>query len=556
MTITTRFALAALAALTLAPATASAQDVVPLAGQGENIQPIARVLIPQATEVEVAGDWAFVATDKGEEGEGGLVIVNIADPTKPFIEGRWTGEMGDLRDASFGDVDLSPDANLAVITNAHCTTCSEGNVAWAALLDVTDKAHPKMVGKVVDDGTMDYVHTATLDNKLLYLNPQVWAGYTQPGNGHITVFDISDPANPVKKTTIDAPGSELGFAHDTFIDHRPDGKTLLYAASAKTSDVIDISDPLNASWLQSATSAYEFSHDVQPNHDRTILVVDDEATSGGQLAEEVSICGKVGSGPASLDFGSVHFFQAAEDGTFANGGLLHLGSFNAPTNVNTGACVAHVFWLAPNENRLTQAYYRTGAFVVDFENPAAAKTLGFFVADGGANYWSNKPHRGYMFATDQDHGLDILRYTGEGGTRWPTTSGPAEIQRSQRQGVPYVAIAGVKSGSLPKPTAATPRTLGRFAFTARVKRVPGKSGKRVSLVLTFTNAKGKRVGRLTVRRTAGRKATVKVTGVAVAARYRWTLKAGKRSVARGRVTAKRASGLSLSPGATLAARAK
>ena len=51
--------------------------------------------------------------------------------------------------------------------------------------------------------------------------------------------------------------------------------------------------------------------------------------------------------------------------------------------------------------------------------------LGWFVADGGAEYWSNKPHRGYMFASDMEHGLDILRYTGEGGTRWPTTAGPA-----------------------------------------------------------------------------------------------------------------------------------
>jgi hypothetical protein len=553
--MTTRSLVGALAALFILAPSAVAQDVVPLAGKGENIQPIARVKIDRVNEVELAGDWAFLSVDKSDAGEGGLAIVNIADPTKPFIEGRWRAESAGLRDAAYGDIDISPNGNLAVLTNAHCSTCAEGAVAWAVLIDTTDKKNPKLLGKVIDDGATDYVHTSTLDNKTLYMNPQVAAFYPQPGNSHVTVVDISDPANPVIKGTIEPPGADLGLAHDSYIDHRPDGKTLMYAASVHKTDVIDVTDPLNSSWLQTSLSTYTISHDVQPNHDRTIIVVDDEGALGGQLDERVSVCGKAGSGPASLDSGSVHFFSAAADGTFASLGALHLGSFNAPTNVNTGACVAHVFWQAPNENRLTQAYYRTGAFVLDYENPADPKMLGWFLAEGGAEYWSNKPHRGYMFASDMEHGLDILRYTGEGGAKWPTTSGPAEIQRSARQGVPYVPIPGAATAALPKPgTSAT--SLGEFKFTARVKRVPGKSGKRTSLALGFTDSKGKSVGKLSVRRAAAKKASVAVRGVAVTGSYRWTLKAGKKVVARGRFTVRRKAGLSLSPGAKLAATAK
>jgi hypothetical protein len=550
-----RSALAALMTLAVLAPAAYAQDVVPLAGTGEDIQPIARVNIPRAGEVEMAGDWAFVATDSTAENQGGLYIVNIADPTRPFIEGKWFADMADLSDSSYGDVDLSPDGNLAVLTNAHCTSCAEGEVHWAALIDTTDKARPKLVGKIVDDGTMDYVHTATLDNKNLYLNPQVAAFFPQPGNAHVTIFDISDPANPQKKGTIASPTSDVGFAHDTYIDHRPDGKTLMYAASVHVSDVIDITDPVASNWLQTATSTYTISHDVQPNHDRSIIIVDDEGAAGGQLDEAVSACGKVGSGPASVDSGSVHFYGAAPDGTFAEGGLLHLGSFNAPTNFNTGACVAHVFWQAPNENRLTQAYYRTGAFVLEFEDPANPTMLGWFVADGDVMYWSHKPHRGYLFASSQEGSLDILRYTGEGGAKWPTTAGPAEIQRSARQGVPYVPIPGGGAGALPTPGEAA-RNVGRISFKTTVKRVPGKRGQRRSLVLTFTNAKGKRVGKLTVKKAARRRATIRVRGVAVAGRYRWTLKAGNKVIKRGRITVKRRSGLTLSPGATLAASAK
>ena len=439
-------AISIVAAFVLSASSASAQEVVPLAGKGENIQPIARVNLEGANEVELAGDWAFVSLDATDAGSGGLGIVNVADPQRPFVQSVWRASDAGIVDASFGDVDLSADGNLAVLTNAHCDECAEGEVVRVALLDVSDKSRPRLVGRIVDDASMDYVHTSTLDGTTLYLNPQVAAFYPQPGNAHISVFDVSDPSRPVKQGVIAPPGADAGLAHDSYVDHRPDGKTLLYAASVHKSDVIDITDPLKSNWLQSATSEYTISHDVQPNHDRSVLIVDDEGAAGGQLDESVSACGKVGDGPASVDSGSLHFFRAAPDGTFADGGVVHLGTFNAPTNVNTGACVAHVFWQAPDENRLTQAYYRTGAFVIDFEDPSAPRMLGWFLADGGAMYWSNKPHRGYLYASNMEGSLDILRYTGEGGTRWPATAGPAEVQRAARQGVPYVPVTST-SGS-------------------------------------------------------------------------------------------------------------
>ena len=524
-----------LASLPGLPATASAQEVVPLTGKGEKFAPIARMKLPGVvTELAVAGDWAFVATDAVEEKCGCLYIINIKDPANPFIEGTFDAAKTELTAQEYGDVDISPDANLAVLTNAH----GDGPT-WAVLIDTTDKANPKLLSKIDDDGTMEYVHTSTLDNNTLYMNPQVAAFFPQPGNAHVTVVDISERSKPVIMGKLTGPASDAGLAHDSYVDHRPDGKTLFYGASVHRSDVFDVTNPAEPTWLQSSSSPhYTISHDVQPNHDRTLIVVDDEGAAGGQLDEGVSACGQVGSGPATITSGSVHFFEAAPDGTFASGGANRLGSFNAPPTVNEGACVAHVFWQAPDQNRLTQAYYNIGAWVIDYTDPAAAEALGHFDADDG-KYWSAKPHNGFLYATNMNGSLDIMRYTGEG---WPANAGPAEIQLSARQGVPYVPITGTtqeppKPGTGPgsKPVA---KAFGRFKFKikAKARKVPGKRGRKTKLKLIFKNATGKRVARKKLKLRARRRAKVKVSGVAAIGTYKWVLKARKRKVARGRFT--------------------
>jgi len=383
-----------------------------------------------------------------------------------------------------------------------------------ALIDVRDKSHPKLVGQIKNDSDVTYVHTSTLDGTTLFTNPSTWLGSPQPGASHVTVFDVSDPANPVKKAKIASPTSEAGFAHDITLDHRPDGKTLMYAASVHFSDVFDATNPLAPTHLQTiATTDGNVSHDVQPNFDRTMLILTDENLAG-QVEPSAAACGKAGSGPASVDVGSVHFHAANPDGTFANEGLTRLGTFYGPPMLAAGYCIAHVIWQAPSENKLTQAYYDAGAWIIDFDDPADAKALGWFKAEEGGTYWANKPHNGYLYASGYGGAtgsLDVLRYTGAG---WPATAGPAEVQRAARHGVPYVPLAGASAPPAP-PKASTERAIGRFAFTARARRVPGRKRARTTLTVTFVKG-GKVVGRVRTKRAAGRTTTVKVRGVAEA----------------------------------------
>src|SRR3712207_3452292 len=96
-------------ALALTLSLAGAAQAAPLAGTGENIQAIATLEIDdsQKNELELAGDYAYVNHDAGMD------IVNIADPANPKVVGEWKCKGG------WGDIDISPDAKIAVFPKAH-----------------------------------------------------------------------------------------------------------------------------------------------------------------------------------------------------------------------------------------------------------------------------------------------------------------------------------------------------------------------------------------------------------------------------------------------------
>ncbi len=119
------------------------------------------------------------------------------------------------------------------------------------------------------------------------------------------------------------------------------------------------------------------------------------------------------------------------------------------------------------------------------------------------------------------------------------------VQRSARQGVPYVPIrrefapAGDPSpapGGSPRnpagPAAPTgkPRKLGPVRFVAKLLRLKGRRrGARIPVVIEIRSHHGVVVERFTVTRRARRPAHVKVRGFGFTGRYAW------RAVGRGRL---------------------
>ena len=478
-------------------ATALAVDP-PLEGIGENVEIVANVplapdaMVPggandedfavHASDIELAGDYAYVGSYTQ-----GMVIVNIsscADPKKPelckpFVESAYPCSGGQF------DVQLNPEATVAVVAHESASAdkaCHPGEEG-AAIIDISDKKNPREVAFISDtapDGAPsgvveDGAHNVTLDWPNLYIDQ-----YTQT-YGRAEVFSLggqpgASPSNPVKIGELSVPieNGQSGF-HDSFPLHRPDGKNLLYAASIQKSDIVDIDDPTKPEIVQTIVDPQVgISHGAEPNFDRSLLIITDEygggsgvGACGGNPAAEVpeDAPGQI-TQPASL--GAVHFYNLNSDGLVGAGGTDKAGIFNIVLQPNEpeqvaaeAGCTSHVFWQAPDQNRMTIAWYGRGTRIVDFSDPANPKQLGFFVPTGGET-WSAKPHRGFIFTGDTIRGMDVLRYTGEGGNAWPTTSGPAELQRGATQ------ASGPNTGK--------PATTGRrLVILRRSRRARGRS---------------------------------------------------------------------------------
>jgi hypothetical protein len=457
------------------------------------------------------------------------VIVDISNPLQPKRVGKFDCPGGQ------NDIQLSPDGRylaLAVETTANkCHPNDEGT----SIIDVSDPTRPMEVAWIGQDKLVDGSHNNTLDWPRLYVN-QYTNTYSK-----LEIFDLSTPSQPKKIGGIDYGGQDSH--HDLIVDHRPDGKSFAYAASINFTDVIDVTKP-EAPVLRERIRdpQLSISHQAEPNFDRTLLLATDEYGGGAG----VGACGGRGdarvpvpgvppqlSDPASL--GALHIYRLAPDGTIAGeNGLDKASTFNIPYQPNEdpeAGCTIHVFWQAPDQNRMVTAWYGRGTRVVDYSDPANPKQLAWYVPTGG-DTWSAKPHNGYIFAGDIIRGLDVFKYTGENGAAWPATAGAAEVQRARVQGAaaPNPTGTGQPGGGQQQ----GPRTrVGRRAVTKHV-RIPNGRDKKVTLVLSFYDSKKRLQTRLRLRARDGRIARVRAQVAGLAGHYRYTIRLGDRGRMLGR----------------------
>jgi hypothetical protein len=584
----------------------------PLTGVGENMEIVANVPIDFGADIELHGDYAYVSTygtctgstpapgtpppGGCTPGTGGVTVIDISNPEQPERVGLFDCAGGQ------NDVQLSPDGKwLAMAIETRNNACHPGEEG-SVVISLEDPENPEEVAflPVFDrEGNYEGSHNHTIDWPYLYINQ-----YVDEYN-KIDIFDLSDPENPERLDPIEYDDPAEGFTttspHDLIVEHRDDGKDYLYASSGnQTSDVIDVTDPRDPVILQRVVDpAVDFAHQSELNHDSSLNLITDEYRGGG----EARACGKTPTqdGPRDVppdnDFGdrnnlgALYFYRTNADGLLqSNGGRpVVAGTYNLP--LQTGGidptlgqgCTVHIYWQAPDENRLVVSWYGKGSRVVDFSNPARAKELGWFIPTG-ADTWSAKPHNGYIFTGDIARGFDVLRYTGEDGERWPSTAGPAEVQRAEQQGQAPPPGAGSTDSAQNNPAVtgeatvntnpgpirlasgnsrpgfkrklARERKLGGATFSRRLTLgTTARSAGKVTL--TIRSAKGTIVSRVRAPVKAGRSSVrvrAQITGVR--GTYRWSAKYAGERVGKGRfkVAGKPAAAAQLKANQTLVCR--
>ena len=526
---------------------AASVDPQPLTGEGQNLELVANVPIDPgsqgvaASDLELHGNHAFV----GSYGEG-VVIVDISDPRNPRRAGKFNCPGGQ------NDIQLSPDGRyLALAVETTSNKCHPGDEG-TAILDVSDPTAPVELAWIGQDKLVDGSHNNTLDWPYLYVD-QYTNTYSK-----LEIFSLADPRNPKKVGGIDYGGQDSH--HDLIVDHRPDGKSFAYAASINFSDVIDVTDVTKPVLRERIRDPQvSISHQAEPNHDRSLLLVTDEFGGGaagpgcgGNPAATVPGTEAIPTqlrDPASL--GALHLYKLEPNGDLAGAnGLQKAGMFNIPYQAQDDpakGCTIHVFWQAPDQNRITTAWYGRGTRVVDFSNPAQPKELAWFVPTNG-DTWSAKPHNGYIYSGDIVRGLDVFRYTGEGGEAWPATAGPAEAQRVRQQGASQQSGGGSGSGAGTPLAPAQPsrdgRAQGRRTWKTKVRVPNRRRSKRATLVVTFQDRAGRIVTRVRKRVRDNGRRKLKGSLAGLAGRYKFTVRLGDRGkiLKRGRVTVKRQAG--------------
>lgn len=521
-----------------------------LTGRGENMRLVANIPIDFGSDIELHGNYAYVGTygyckpDNTPSdppagtpapgyctpGTGGITVIDISNPEQPKVAGLFDCAGGQ------NDVQLSPDGKWAVMAiefrNNQCHPGEEGTV----VISLADPENPREVAWLpirTPAGAFIGSHNNTLDWPVLYIDQYV-SSYNR-----IQRFDLTNPAAPRELPAIQYGPPQSGFGttapHDLIVDHRPDGRDLLYASSGNnTADVIDVSNPEvfepDDILQRGVDPAITFAHQAESNHDRSLLLVTDEYRGGG----ESRACGKtsiddtprgIPTTPASSDrsnLGALYFYKLNTDGTIRGDGTAQgmdvAGTYNIPLQTGdmesgnprghnafrSQGCTIHIFWQAPDENRLVASWYGRGVHVADFTDPSRTMDLGWFIPDG-SSIWSAKPHNGYIFTGDTSRGFDVLQYTGERGRRWPTTAGPAEVQRAKIQGATPPAGALESESAMNRPATVFNTNPG----PARLATDSGTEGFRKDL-------KASRLGGVTLKRSLRLGSTSRRSGTAVA----------------------------------------
>lgn len=382
-------------------------------------------------ELALAGPWAFVSNMGPDRG---FSIVDVSDPTRPrhvsdFVPGDFMN-VGAAGAGSYWDVSVVPDGNLAILSAqalahpplAPQRTNEQGGGLF--LVDTSDKPRPRLeyFTPVVDP---DALIKVGVHNANPFEVGDKWYVAATTANGKTYIYELVGEAPRRSLRLV----SSLTGMHDTAVQVHPiTGKPLLYTATGGVYvwDLSDPARPLRLSFLPNGPQLNSY-HETIPSD---VLIDGRHYTiAGGESAE-----------------GNPTLFTLIDTTDPESPEIA--GTWRLPGNVRGPGAGLYTFSghnFDADHGRLYIGHYHAGVWVVDFSNATSARQpfpLAFYqphnealyaprttkVADNPSVWRATLHDDGYVYATDTNSGLYVLRFTGPPSPLLGATVHPTNIR--------------------------------------------------------------------------------------------------------------------------------
>jgi hypothetical protein len=425
-----RLALATAALTAVLPAGARALPPTPLTTvtASKNVHLVTNVPTGVGVGGKFAGHYYFQTTARSVTysapdgvSDGGLWVFDVANPESPQVVSHlplpvWENE----------DVDLSVKRHVLLISADRKKTVSQVNTSPVVggqlfVYDITDLAHPLLKSTVSMPSTVGTAKDGTplggpghIANCILDCS---YAYLTGSRDGSVHVVDLRDLANPKVVGKIKSPaGADTGYwtpgiVHDVNVDAKG---YVWMTGSGGTAMYAPVKDPLHPVLVASTSKSDNARTDSYIHHNS--LRLDD----GTVLVGEESFNGCGGDAPIEPDDEVGGRFQSWHiDAKAKRLRPLALYMQKVP---GVSTCSSH--WFDVNKNTVVaDAWYEGGVRFLDLTNPGRVRQVGYLrTSDGAASQAQYVPgHPDLVYVSDYLRGLDVIRIDG-GGRRAKTVT--------------------------------------------------------------------------------------------------------------------------------------
>jgi hypothetical protein len=419
------------AALALVPpAPASAQAQAPKTWNTELVGHVAPRREGPFADVWAHRDTAYLGSLRSGDCRppNGVWAIDLRDPAKPRPLASFAKFPGsDGQDVWVGAVRTAAfRGDLAVVGIQRCAR-QEASFAGLALYDVSDPARPRPLGQLAS-GLSVGVHELGVvqrsDGRVLVLAAVSYSFQLSKGRlGDLRIIDVTDPRRPRQvadwDVRRDGPAATRGqlaarrdvFAHSAWPFDR--GRKLFASFWGAGEQFLDISDPaapkLVGQTAYRAGDAYRGAHSGWFNHDETLFVQNDEATStvGGSWTHQRIF------DTTRLDRPTLLSTFATESAVPGRDGQVRRDGIYSVHNAVIRGTVEYASW------------YSDGVRVVDLADPRRPREVAWFVpppgpvrqtvlsgqngARGMPLVWGVYPSKDLVLASDMNSGLWVFR---------------------------------------------------------------------------------------------------------------------------------------------------